>query len=162
MEILDLYNIQGEKLNKTIARGTKPNPNEYIKLATVWIKSDVRFLIQLCSEEKGSEYAVTGGHVTAGNTSQKQALIETEEELGITLKENDLQFLGSIYRGQAIFDVYLYEDEDYTLSNKEFNLQQSEVQDVCWLSKNDIEDLIIKGEFRESSAEQYFKLIKNL
>ena len=162
MELLDLYNIQGEKLGKTIERGNKPNDNEYIKLATVWIKNDIRFLIQKCSEEKGGEYAVTGGHVTAGNTSLQQAIIESKEELDIELNTNDLEFLGSIYRGKAIFDVYLYEDEDYKLSEHKFNLQKSEVEDICWLSKNDIEDLIIKNEFRESSAEQYFKFIKNI
>lgn len=162
MEILDLYNIKGEKLNKTIIRGNKPDDGEYIKLACVWIKSDIRFLIQICSEEKGSEYAVTGGHVTSGNTSLKQAVVECQEELGIELNPNDLQFLGSIYRGKAIFDVFLYEDEDYTLSTHDFDLQKSEVESVCWLSKNDIEDLILKNEFRESTAEQYFKFIKDL
>ena len=162
MEILDLYNIKGEKLNKTIERGQKPNDNEFIKLSTIWIKSDIRFLIQKCSEEKGGEYAVTGGHVTSGNTSIEQAIIESKEELDIDLKAEDLEFLGSIYRGKAIFDIYLYEDEDYTLSERNFELQKSEVEDICWLSKNDIEDLIIKGEFRESSAEQYFKYIKNI
>ena len=161
MEKLDLYNIQGEKLNKTINRGEKPNEGEFIKLSVIWIKSDIRYLIQVCSEEKGGEYAVTGGHVSAGNTSRKQAIVEAEEELGIILKEEDLEFLDSVYRNHAIFDVYLYEDEDYTLSNKKFDLQKSEVEEICWLSKNDIEDLIIKGMFRESSAEQYFKFIKN-
>jgi len=161
MEILDLYDIKGNKLDKTIERGQKTNENEYIKLAVVWIKSDIRYLVQLCSEEKGGQYAVTGGHVTAGNTSLEQAVIECKEELGIDLNPKELQFLGCIYRGQAIFDVYLYEDESYALADKEFELQKSEVEDVVWLTKNDIEDLILKGQVRESSAEHYFKFIKN-
>ena len=59
-------------------------------------------------------------------------------------------------------DFHSKEDEEYKLTEKEFNLQKSEVEDICWLSKNDIEDLIIKDMFRPSSAEQYFKFIKNI
>ena len=75
MEKLDLYNADGEKLNKTIFRGTKPEDGEFIKLSVIYIKSGNKYLFQKCSEEKGGEYAVTGGHVSAGNTREEQAAI---------------------------------------------------------------------------------------
>lgn len=158
MEILDLYNVNGEKLNKTIVRGEKPGKDEYIKLTVVYLKSDERYLIQKCSKEKGGVYAVTGGHVSSGNTSSLQACIEVEEELGINIKEDKLKFLGSIYRKSAMFDIYLYEDSD--LINTSFILQKSEVEKVEWLTKLQIEELIEKGLVRESSCQHYEKFIK--
>ncbi len=158
MELLDLYDINGNKLGKTILRGEKPNENEFIKLVVVYIKSEEYFLFQKCSSQKGGEFAVTGGHVSSGNNSKGQACIEIEEELGLTIDENRLKFLGNIFRGNAIFDVYLYEDE--SLKNFDFKLQKEEVEDVLWLSKPEIEDLINRGLVRQSSCQHYNKFIK--
>ena len=158
MEKLDLYDIDGNLLGKTIVRGEKPNKDEFIRLTVVYIKSGDKFLFQKCSVEKGGEYAVTGGHVSAGNTSQKQASVEIKEELGFDIDENKLQFVGNIFRGKAIFDVYLYEDEK--LKNFTFTLQEEEVEDVCWLTKKEIENLINQGVVRESSRQHYEKFFK--
>ncbi len=154
MELLDLYNAQGEKLNKTIERGNKNIPDgEYFKLTTIWIKSKGKFLIQKASVEKGGEYAVSGGHVTAGSTSREHATVELREELGIDVNPNDLKFMGNIIAKHAIFDVYFYEDEN--LINKNFVLQESEVESVDWLTTSQIKKLIKDEKFRKSSEKQF-------
>ncbi len=158
VEKLDLYDIEGNLLGKTIFRGEKPNEGEFIKLAVVYLKSENKFLFQKCSEEKGSEYAVTGGHVQAGLTSKEQAIVEVKEELGIDIDAQKLQFVGNINRGKAIFDVYLY--EDCSLQNVEFVLQEEEVESVCWLTKTEIEELISQGVVRASSCQHYEKFFK--
>lgn len=161
MELLDLYNQSGEKIGKTIVRGDKNLlKDEFIKLSIVWIKAGDKFLIQKCSKEKGGEFAVTGGHVTSGNTSKQQVILECEEELGLVLNENKLKLLGNIYKEHAIFDIYLY--EDINLINFPFKLQEIEVESVCWLSLDEIENLCKENLFRQSSKEQYEKFIKNL
>lgn len=159
MEMLELFNKDGKSLNKSIARGDKNfAENEYIKLTTIWLKSKDKYLIQKCSEEKGSEYAVSGGHVQAGKTSAEQAVLELQEELGLDIDEKDLKFLGNIYRKHAIFDVYGLEDDK--LINKEFVLQEEEVEDVLWLTENQISSLIKEGNFRKTSAEQFEQFIQ--
>lgn len=158
MEKLDLYNADGEKLNKTIFRGTKPEDGEFIKLSVIYIKSGNKYLFQKCSEEKCGEYAVTGGHVSAGNTSEEQAAIEIKEELGINIDKTKLTFVGSLFRGKAIFDVYLYEDD--ALLDFNFELQVEEVANVYWLEKSEIETLINNGVVRESTCLHYNKFIK--
>ena len=158
MEKLDLYNANGEKLNKTIFRGTKPEDGEFIKLAVIYIKSGNKYLLQKCSEEKGGEYAVTGGHVTAGNTSEEQAVIEIKEELGVNIDKTKLTFAGSLFKGKAIFDVYIYEDD--SLLNFNFELQAEEVANIYWLEKSEIEVLINNGVVRESTCLHYNKFIK--
>ena len=159
MELLGLFNKEGEYLNKNIVRGNKDfKDGEYIKLATIWIKKDDQYLIQKCSEQKGGEYAVSGGHVTDGNSSKEQAVMELNEELGLIVDINDLRFLGNIYRAHAIFDVYLVADIDFDIHK--CVLQESEVESVHWLTKKQIEKLIANNKFRKSSEEQYDKFIK--
>lgn len=160
MEMLQLFNKSGEKLNKVIERGNKNlQEDEYIKLATVWVKSQGKYLIQKCSAEKGGEYATSGGHVQAGKTSEEQAVLELEEELNLVATPKQLKFLGNIYRPHAIFDVYLMEDDNCI--NQKFVLQEEEVEGVIWLTQGQIEKLIQDGAFRATSAEQFEKFIAN-
>lgn len=163
MEKLDLYDIHLNKLNKTIVRGEEaPGDGEYVLVTTIWIRSGIRYLIQHTSPEKGSIYATTGGCVSSGNTSREQIKIECKEELDFDLKDENLSLLGKIYLDKAIFDVYYYEDEDIDLEEVKFNLQKEEVESAVWLTKDEIEDLVLKDEFRQSSAEQYMKFIRNM
>lgn len=161
MEYLDLYDIHGNLLNKVIARGDKNfEDGEYIKLAVIWLKCKDKYLIQKSSVEKGSDYAVTGGHVTTGFTSREQAVVELNEELGITVDKDELIYLGTIVRGShAMFDVYLYEDDN--LENTTFEYQVEEVESAKWYETNEIDELIAKGLFRASSTLHYEKFIKN-
>lgn len=158
MEVLDLYDINGNLLGKTINRGEKPSENEYIKLAIVYIKCGDYYLLQKCSDQKGGQFAVTGGHVSSGNSSKDQAVIEVQEELGLNINSEKLKFLGNIYKKHAIFDVYLYEDAK--LKDFKFELQDEEVESVNWLTKTEIEHLIDEGLVRESSCEHYNKFVR--
>ena len=160
MELLDLYDNNGKLLNKTIVRGNKNfEENENIKLATIWIKSNNKYLIQKTSKEKGGEYAVSGGHVQAGLTSKQQARLELEEELALKISENDLQFLGNIYGPHRIFDVYAVENNNFDKLN--FTLQEEEVESVVWLTADEIDHLISKDAVRKSTVEQFNKFIKS-
>jgi len=159
MELLGLYDNDGRFLNKSIVRGNKNyNDGENIKLVTVWIECKGKYLIQKCSKEKGGEYAVSGGHVTFGNTSEEQAVLEIKEELDIDIDLKDLHFCGNIYRPHAIFDVYMIKDDDFDMND--CKLQESEVESVYWMTKGQIEKLIKNNEMRKSSEEQFVKFIK--
>ena len=157
--MLGLFDNNGKYLDKSIVRGDKNfKDGENIKLATVWIKREDKYLIQKCSVQKGGEYAVSGGHVTYGNTSNEQAVIELNEELGLDVEENDLKFLGMIQRGHAIFDVYLIENNNLNIDTSK--LQEEEVESIHWLTKKQIAELIKNEEFRKSSAAQFEMFIK--
>ena len=158
MEFLDLYDKTGKSLNKKIVRGTlNLAKNEFIKLVTVWIKCQGKYLIQKTSKQKGDEYAVSGGHVQAGKTSLEQACLELQEELNLNLITNQLKLLGNILWQNLIFDVYLYEDDNLMQTN--FDLQLSEVADVVWLSVDEIKVLATLGKVRKSTVLQLEQLI---
>ena len=158
MEKLDVYDINGNKTGKIINRGEKTSEGEYIKLVIVYLKAKGYYLMQKCSVQKGGEYAITGGHVSSGNTCEQQCVIEVQEELGLNIQPNKLQYLGNIFRGKAIFEVYLYEDD--SLLDFDFVLQEEEVESVNWLTKQQIVDLINQGVVRESSVMHFNKYIK--
>lgn len=162
MEYLDIYDINGNLQNKIIARGDKNfQDGEYIKLAVIWLKCKDKYLVQKCSPQKGGEYAITGGHVPTGFTSEEQAVVELDEELGIKLSIDDITFLGTVIKGNhAMFDIFLYEDDN--IDNATITLQEDEVESVNWFTKSEIEKLISNGVFRESSTLHYEKFIKYL
>lgn len=159
MELLGLYDNAGRFLNKSIVRGNKNyKDGENIKLVTIWIGCKGKYLIQKCSKEKGGEYAVSGGHVTFGNTSEEQAVLEIKEELDVDIELKDLRFCGNIYRPHAIFDVYMIDDDAFKI--EACKLQESEVESVQWMTKRQIEKLIKSNQLRKSSEEQFVKFIK--
>lgn len=158
MEILDLYDKNGKLLNKTIERGNKNfGENEYIKLATIWLKCKDKYLIQKTSKEKGGEYAVSGGHVQSGKTSAEQALLELQEELNLNIDIKQLKLLGNICGKNAIFDVYFVEDDK--LDKTKFILQKEEVESVEWLSTEEIKQLINDNKMRKSTIAQFEQFI---
>ena len=99
MEYFDLYNKDGQKLNKKVLRGTKLKEDEYHIVVNVWIKNkEHHYLIQQrnkLSDRHPFMWAATDGSAVAGDSSIITALKETYEELGISLKEDKLLSLGT-------------------------------------------------------------------
>ena len=151
MELLDLYDDDGKKLNETIVRGEKPAPGKNIMLSVVFIKNwEGKYLIQKSSLEKGGEYTTTGGHVTQGEDGLTTIIREMSEEIGIDAEKSDLTHIRTIkYPGRyCLFDIYLYEVIRLDISR--LILQESEVSEILWLTEAEILDLIDKKLFLES------------
>ena len=159
MEILDLYDDNGHKLNKTIVRGEKPTLGN-IMLSVVYIKNmEGKYLIQKSSPEKGGEYTTTGGHVTHNEDGLTTIIREMSEEIGIDAKKSDLIHIKTIkYPGRyCLFDIYLY--EVINLDINRLIIQETEVSELLWLTKEEILDLINKKLFLESHGYLFKKYI---
>ena len=159
MEILDLYDKNGNKINKTITRGEMPEEG-YIMVSLVFIRnSEGKYLIQKTSKEKNSKYASTGGHINAGETSLECTIRELEEELGLTIRREELSFMGLEVRTKApvIFAVYTLEKD---IDINSLNLQKEEVESVMWLTKEEIMKLIDNTQFKESHGDVFIKYYK--
>lgn len=163
-EIIDIYDINGNRLNKTIVRGKDEGclkEGEYIKAVAIWIKNGIRYLIQKVSKAKGGYWAVTSGMVPTGGDGLTQAVVECKEELDLDINKKHLQYLGRVYVEYVIIDTYLYESET-DLEEYDFTLQESEVEKIAWYTKDEIEDMILKDEMRYSTSQEYLRFIKNL
>lgn len=149
MELLDLYDDNGNKLNKTVERG-KQYKKGRIMLSIVFIKNNKNeYLIQKTSIEKGGDYSTTGGHVTINETPLECIKREIKEELGLDVKKEDLKFI-SLEKHQAapcLFSIY---ELNNNIDINKLTLQKEEVEKVEWLTKEEILKLIENNQFKES------------
>ena len=161
MEILDLYDDFGQKLKETINRGEKTEEGKNIMLSVAFIKnSKGEFLIQKTSREKGNRYSSTGGHVIYEETGLETIKRELEEELGINATEQNLKYIATFKypKKNCIFNVYLL-NIDINLSK--IKLQDEEVESVQYLSVEEINNIINKGNFLELHAYIFKHYINN-
>ena len=158
MELLDLYDDNGNKLGKTIERGKKFDEGN-IMLALSFIKNNNdEFLIQKTSKEKGSKYSLTGGHVDHNEEPIFTIIREIEEELGLLVNENDIEFISLDKHPDkpALFNVFLVNKD---ININDLKLQKEEVESVLFLTKEQGLDLIDNNLFHETHAYFFKKYI---
>ncbi len=160
MELLDLYDDSGKPLGTTIERGSKFE-NGNIMLSIIFIKNqDGKFLIQKTSEEKGSKYSSTGGHVTHGEDGMTTILRELKEELGLDIKENEVESIALVKHPErpCLINLYLLEKE---LDPDTLKLQTEEVDSVEWMKKEEVLSLIDDCKFLGSHGYLFKKYFNN-
>ena len=105
-------------------------------------------LIQQRSFSKGSypgKWATTGGHPKSGETSRQGMLTEINEELGIVLQENELEFVDTFIDGDTFVDTYYLKKD---LDINDMVLQKEEVEAVKWVSINEFEKMFSNKEVK--------------
>lgn len=155
MEILDLYDDNGNLLNKTVVRGEHFD-NGNIMISIVFIKnSNGEFLIQKTSKNGTLKYTSTGGHVVHGEDGVTAIVREMYEELGLTINKDELIEVGTCKNPDkpCLVNIFLL---NKNLDINDLTLQEEEVDDVLWLSKDKILQLIDDNKFLASHG-YFFK-----
>ena len=158
----DLYDINKKVTGETIYKGEEIPENRYILVVLVFIQnSRGEFLIQKRSKIKQGKYASTGGHAKTGETSLDAIHSEVKEEIGFDINCRELKLFnsGRADEGKAFFDIY-YLKKDIDIDK--LILQKEEVDFVKWCSTEEVIQLIEKGEFLESHAEEFYILLDKL
>ena len=159
MELLDIYDDEGKPTGRVIVRDDKSEvitEHEHIAVTVIFIENNEnKYLIQKTSKEKGGYYSATGGHITHNETPMSTILREVEEELGIQLKEEEIQDLGFIQYDMPLRYLY-YCKKDIPLET--IKAQEEEVESVDYKTKEEIEELIDKKEFLSSHGVLFHKL----
>lgn len=159
MEKRDLYDINRNLTGETIYKGEAIPEGKYIIVVLVMIQnSKGEFLIQKRSKQKDGKYGAIGGHVKTGQTSIEGMMEEIQEEIGLTVKAEELEciYTQRFDEGQVFFDLY-YMQKDLELS--ELVLQEEEVELVQWNTIEEIDDLIKKDMFLINHAEEVYRTI---
>ncbi len=161
MELLDIYDNDGNVTGRKIARGDKTaiiGENEHIAVGVIFIENDKgEFLIQKTSKEKGGEFSSTGGHIDSGETPLVSIRREVEEELGINVFNEKIEEYGFIcYDMPLRFLFYLKKDIDI----KDVKVQKEEVDYVKYMTVEEIEELINNGEMLKSHGILFKELMK--
>lgn len=136
-----------------------PEPDALEGGAGVWLvkreNNTVYILFQKRSQNvtNGGFYdSSAGGHIDKGEDSLTAALRETQEEIGLKLKPEDLKFVCTYATDKKLISVYL---ADRTGKNDRLALNREEVESVEWVSLADLDMFIrarVKPPLRENSA----------
>lgn len=155
MEYWDLYDYKGKKKEKIAIRGTKLNNDEFHLVINAWIINDNgEFLITQRSANKSHPlmWECTGGSALKGETSLDAAIREIKEELGIDIDSKTVTFIGESRRFYEscpdILHVWLFKSNE---DIKNIKIQEEEVNDVMWASKEKILELFKDNKFEANS-----------
>ena len=152
MEILDLYDKDGNKLNKTNIRGTPHNKDEYNLAVDVWIENDKGQILLTQRHPSKLLYPMkwecTSGFVKAGEDSLTAALREVNEETGIRLNKNEGKKIHRIVRHNIniIFDIFMFTK---TVDIKNLKIQADEVINIKWAEKEELKEMFKNDEMVE-------------
>lgn len=147
MELFDLYDEHGNKIDKMMERGKTNLPGEYHLVTHIWIRnSQGLYLIQQRNKQDDPipfQWAATGGAVLAGENSIQATVRETWEELGIRIPVAEFRLLKR-YRieddwANYITDLYLVE-KDIPLDALELDIR--EVKAVAYKTMAEIKEMI--------------------
>ncbi len=161
MELLDIYDDEGNVTGRTIIRGDKTeklNSHEHIAIAVIFMENNQgEYIIQKTSKEKGGEYSSTGGHITHKETPLSTIKREVKEELGITIDNDEIEEYGFFHYNMPLY--YLFHIKK-NINLKEIKVQKEEVDYVTYLSKEEIYKLIEKKEMLPSHGFLFQELEK--
>ena len=160
MELLQVFDENKNMLNESIERALKKELPEgkYFMIILLFIQNDEgKFLIQKTSENRDSEYATTGGHVSFGDDAIKTTIKEAKEELGITLNKDEIVEIETVTIKCCHVAVYYCKKN---IDINELKIQTDEVENFYWMSPDEIDTLINENKFRKSNIEPYKKVLK--
>ncbi len=153
MELRDLYTEKRILTGDVIEKGKEVPKGKYYITVVVFIEnSKGQFLMQKRVPEKNGKWATTGGHPKSGESSLEGIVTEIEEELGVSVKQNELTLFKSIKTEDDFVDLY-YMKKDIDIND--INVQKEEVEDAKWLSREEINNLINENKFSKSHEEFY-------
>lgn len=160
----DILDQNGNPTGRTTIRSSNLlKSGEYHLVVHIWVvSSDGNFLIQRRSDNKKlmpGEWAATGGAAIAGENSYTAANRELYEELGIPSNKNTLKKLLRIKRRNSLLDVW------YISSNIPVNklrLQESEVAEAKWVSKDTLKNMIKEGNFHNYGDAYFTKVFDEI
>ena len=133
--------------------------DRYVRAVRIFIEnSEGKFLIQKRSKNRDDKYGTTGGHPKMGEGSLDGMITEVKEELGLSIKEDDIVLATKVRWNNDINDIYYMKKDIKDL--KELRLQKEEVDDVYWFSADEIEDINKRGEMLESHYYFFKKFIE--
>lgn len=139
-EILDLYDEEFNKLDKTIIRRVDEIPEgANIMQSYILIKNKDRYLLEQTTERNNYKWAIPGGHVLSGETAEIALKRELKEELGIiNIKYKTVDTIKFPYNSY-IFNIFY---SDTIIDIDALVLQHDEVTQVKWYTKDEILKLI--------------------
>lgn len=161
MEFVEMFDNKRKALNKTTER-YHHTEGEYAQGSHVWImNSKGEFLIQKRTPTKRlypNLWSITSGGTDQGETTLETVVREVKEELGITLKLEEIELMMSYRRKHDFVDVWLVRKD---INIEDIVMQPEEVAAVKWVTVPELENMI-QAEETPQSLKIYFNFLKDL
>ena len=177
MELFDILNENGSKSGVVRERGVAHREGSLHATVHMWVvrkneKSGYDVLLQKRSAWKDSNpgcYDISSaGHVEAGDDVLNAAIREMSEELGLSVKSDDLHYVG-VHRGsfEAVFYDRLFKDNEWSsvyvytepVDIGEMTLQESEVESVIWMDYEECRQKVHDGSLPHCIYEDEFRMV---
>ena len=163
MEILDLFDVRKNNVNKTIIRDSKETEmGEFRQSVHIWLINDNNeLLVQQKSfnmKKNPGKWAFTGGLPMAGESSLEGAIREVKEELNIDIKPEEMGLLITFRREHDFVDVWVTRNNTKI---EDMILQKTEVEKVKWISISEMDEMLADGKF-VPAIDLYYDLFKKL
>lgn len=149
MEKWQVYDENGNEINKVVSDNSALSVGEYHLAVEVWIvNSHGQILLQQRSpamEVLPGYWGLTTGRVQLGEDSITGCLREVQEELGLMLQKEELQFLCRIPRQDdthLLWDLYKVQKD---VCIEELTLQEEEVARAKWVSTAEFVQILEAG-----------------
>ena len=156
----DLYDINGNKTNKTYFKGDIIPEGYYPMVVMVVIRnSKGEFLMQKRVVSKGGDWGVTGGHPKKDETPIEGIITEVKEELGLNFKKEDFILYDSGCDGKDCYKMY-FVTKDINLDD--ITIQEEELTEVKWFTMDELKRMVKTGELNENQIACFNKVCRYL
>jgi 8-oxo-dGTP pyrophosphatase MutT (NUDIX family) len=159
-ELRDLYDINGNKTNKSYYKGDVIPKGYYPMVVMVVIRnSKGEFLMQKRSKSKGGDWGVTGGHPKKGETPIEGIITEIKEELGLDFSKEEFIEFNAGCDGKDCYKMYLV-NKDIDINN--IIIQKEELSAVKWFTMDKLNQMVTTGELNENQISCFLKICNYL
>lgn len=161
MELLNVYNTKGERLDNMVERGYQDSnlgDDEFVGISQIYIENNEgKYLIEESAKKTGNKYLPVGGHISYGETPYETIIREVKEEIGLDILSDNVISLGFIITDARIrFLFYLKK----TVDIDKLVLQKEEVLNISYMSVDEISKLINKGLMHPSHKELLKRILE--
>ena len=170
-ELIDIINNKGENTGKTCMKSYAHKNGILHASAHIWIFNEMgEILIQQRASDKDTfpnlwDISVAG-HISAGEKPLTSAIREVEEEVGLSVSENQLTFIDT-YRKKVEHSQELIDNELHYIYmcklNFDVNLLKPQTEEVLAIKMIHLNDLIVEINSNSSNfvphGKEYFDLV---
>jgi isopentenyldiphosphate isomerase len=148
-ELWDIYTKERVKTGRFHVRGEKMQEGDYHLAVHICIFNNKNEMLiqkrQSTKEDWANMWDLSAaGSAIAGDTSSQAAEREVFEELGLKIDLSNTRPFFTVNFPEGFDDYYLIRQE---VDIAEIKLQEEEVQEVKWASKEEVMELFESGEF---------------
>ena len=155
-ELRDLYDLNGNKTDKTYYKGGEIPSGYYPMVVMVVIRnSNGEFLMQKRVPRKGGDWGVTGGHPKSGETPLEGIVTEVKEELGLDFSKEKFIEFDSGCDGKDCYKMYFVSKD---INIKDITIQQDELSEVRWFSMEALKNMVEVNELNEDQIACFKKV----